>query len=178
MSSAAWSLVMVAAGAAINTPKFSKLRWEFDISMKMAGEYLRNYAKPEDRNEESYKGYLNHKPLASLDYIRALEADGLVSPLTSEERAIINKPTSYGGPLPEAPPFDLTEKSVPPAKKFSSPLEEKSSGFPMVPVVLTSLVIIAGTSRILDSAKVISHIRSTRPNRQFSSPSFLEMATP
>lgn len=46
---------------------------------------------PEMAQAESHKGFIKNKPLSSLVFIQALETDGLVTPITFQERKLIEQ---------------------------------------------------------------------------------------
>lgn len=74
--------------ANIKTPSFLQQKKLLDLTLESLDSLLPTITG-QMRADEAYKGALAHKPLSMLPIIEALEADGLVVKLTSEEKLLL-----------------------------------------------------------------------------------------
>jgi len=76
-----------AVSTTISSPNFERQKNLLSGSLEIF-EQLLPTVTPEMAQAEAHKGLIKNKPLSSLVFIQALEADGLVLPITRQERTL------------------------------------------------------------------------------------------
>jgi hypothetical protein len=124
----------------IKTPSFLQQKKLLDLTLESLDSLLPTITD-QMRAAEAYKGALTRKPLSMLPIIEALESDGLVAKLTSEEKTLLNtslaQSTPYNEPsgenqnLRSLPLIDLQKRFPPP--KLLSPTSSGTGAKPTAP---------------------------------------------